>query len=71
MNTQHTQKTHGSIETMERLMDQIEDFEKLVKQYDDVNDPRLRQEYRLFNQYIQWRIEDINSNTHQVLNSMV
>jgi len=71
MNTAHKNQQHSSIETMERLMDQIEDFEKLVKQYDDVNDPRLRQEYRLFNQYIQWRIEDINSDTRQVLNSMI
>ena len=59
-----------SIETMERLIDQIEDFEKLASQYDDLNDPRLRQEYRLFNQYIQWRIEDINSDTKQLLKSM-
>ncbi len=58
-----------SIETMERLIDQIEDFGKLVEQC-DANDPRLHQEYRLFNQYIQWRIEDLNSDTKQILKSM-
>jgi len=72
MNTQHHNNKHyNSIETMERLMDQIEDFEKLVNKYEDLDDPRLHQEYRLFNQYIQWRIEDINSDTKQLLSSMV
>lgn len=70
MNTLQKHKHNCSIETMERLMDQIEDFEKLVNRYENLDDPRIRQEYRLFNQYIQWRIEDINSDTKQLLQSM-
>lgn len=71
MNTAHKNKHSCSIESMEHLIDQIEDFEKFAREYDNLNDPRLRQEYRLFNQYIQWRIEDINTDAKQVLKSMV
>ncbi len=63
-------KKDCSIDAMERLIDQIDEFEQLVRQPRGLSEADLRQEYRLFNQYIQWRIEDIDEDTRRVLASL-
>lgn len=69
MNTVYDKRS-CSIDVMEQLIDQIDEFKQLMEQSDNLSDPAFRQECRLFNQYIQWRIEDINHDTRQVMDSL-
>ena len=53
-------KNTCTIDEMETLLGQLHDFEKQIKNPQQVADPAFHQEYRLFRQYLQWRIEDFN-----------
>ena len=60
---------HCSIDEMEQLINQIDEFEQLLSHTKNFNDPALKQEYRLFNQYIRWRMEDINEDIRWAMSS--
>jgi hypothetical protein len=53
-------KSSCTIDEMETLLGQLRDFEKQIKNPRELSDPAFRQEYQMFRQYLQWRIEDIN-----------
>jgi len=56
--------TGCSIEVMETLLNQINDFKNLLKATHDSTDPRFIQECRLFKQYVKWVSEDLTSDSY-------
>lgn len=59
----------SSIDEMETLLAQLRDFENQIKHPGKLETPAFRQEYKLFKQYLQWRIEDFNKAMQDELNS--
>ncbi len=59
-------KKTSCIDEMDALLDQIVDFKKLINTTKNISDPRLKQEYRLFKQHVEWVIEDLNAGNYIV-----
>ena len=64
-------KLANPIEDMDGLLNQIQDFERLLESTSNRLDPSFQQEYRLFRQYIQWRVEDFNKAMREELNQNI
>ena len=64
-------KPTNPIEDMDGLLNQIQDFERLLENTSNRFDPSFQQEYRLFRQYIQWRVEDFNKAMREELNQNI
>jgi len=54
------------IDEMDALLNQINDFKKLVSTTADISDPGFKQEYRLFKQHVEWMIEDMSESCYIV-----
>ena len=60
-----------TIEEMETLLGQLQDFESQIKKPGWLDNPAFRQEYRMFKQYLQWRIEDFNKAMREEMNTHI
>jgi hypothetical protein len=60
-----------TIEEMEALLSQLHDFESQIKKPGSLYNPAFRQEYKMFKQYLQWRIEDFNTAMRDEMNSHI
>lgn len=61
----------SSIDDMETLLGQLGDFETQIKNPGTLNSPAFQQEYTLFKQYLQWRLEDLNKAMREEMNSHI
>lgn len=61
----------SSIAEMETLLGQLGDFENQINHPGALNSPAFQQEYTLFRQYLQWRLEDINQAMREEMNSHI
>jgi len=59
------------IDDMDGLLNRLQDFELLFQKTHNRFDPAFQQEYRLFRQYIQWRVEDFNKAMREELNENI
>lgn len=60
-----------TIDEMETLLGQLNDFEKQIKKPGVLDNAAFRQEYRLFKQYLQWRLEDFNKAMRDEMNTHI
>ncbi|MDQ1363934.1 MAG: hypothetical protein QG652_1796 [Pseudomonadota bacterium] len=60
-----------TIDEMETLLGQLVEFESRIQKPGQLDSPAFRQEYRLFRQYLQWRLEDFNKAMRDEMNSHI
>ena len=60
-----------SIEEMESLLGQLGDFEQQIQNPGKLSCPAFQQDYQLFRQYLQWRIEDFNNAMRDEMNTRI
>ena len=53
-------KNDCSIDDMEMLLDQLSEFENIIRSGARMEDPAVRQELQMFQKFITWRIQDID-----------
>jgi len=53
-------KNDCTIDDMEMLLNQLSEFENIIRSGARMSDPALRQEVQMFQQFILWRIQDID-----------
>ena len=61
-------KPSCTIDEMETLLGQLRDFEKQIRNPGKLSSPAFRQEYRMFRQFLQWRIDDFNKAMRDEMN---
>lgn len=64
-------KQTNPIDDMDGLLNRLQDFELLLQKTHNRFDPSFQQEYSLFRQYIQWRVEDFNKAMREELNENI